>query len=54
VREELAHLAVELGGQGLVGRQQQRRALHLGDDVGDGEGLAGAGDAEQGRRMASG
>jgi hypothetical protein len=48
VREELAHLAVELRGQGLVRRQQQGRALHALDDVGDGEGLAGAGDAEQG------
>jgi len=47
VREELAHLAVELGGEGLVGRQDQGGALHLLDDVGDGEGLAGAGDAEQ-------
>ena len=29
-------------------RQHQRRTLHGGDDVGDGEGLAAAGDAEQG------
>ena len=38
---------VELGGQGLVVRQDERGALHLGDDPGHGEGLAGAGDAEQ-------
>ena len=46
--EKLLHLAVKLGRQGLVGRQHQRRTLHGGDDVGDGEGLAAAGDTEQG------
>ena len=40
VREELPHLAVELGRQGLVGGQDQGRSLHLQDDIGDGEGLA--------------
>ena len=47
VREELPELAVELRGQRLVVRQHQRRPLHALDHVGDGEGLAGAGDAEQ-------
>ncbi len=48
VREELLELAVELGRQGLVWRQHQGRPLQLLDDVGDGEGLARTGDAQQG------
>ncbi len=48
VREEVAHLAIELGRQRFVGRQDQGRALDLLDHVGDGEGLARPGDAEQG------
>ena len=40
VREELAELPVELGSQGLVVGEDQRRPLHRGDHVGDGEGLA--------------
>ena len=47
MREELLELAVELRRQRLVVRQHQRRALHVLDDVGDREGLARAGDAEQ-------
>ena len=47
LREEALELAVELGGEGLVGRQDQRRALRRLDDLGHGEGLAGAGDPEQ-------
>ena len=47
LREELAHLAVELGGEGLVGREDQRRLAGLLDDVRDGERLARAGDAEK-------
>ena len=47
LREELPELAVQLRGQRLVGRQHERRALDLLDHVGDREGLAGAGDAEQ-------
>ena len=47
LREEALHLAVELRGQRLVGRQHQRRPLLRGDDVGHGEGLARAGDAQQ-------
>jgi hypothetical protein len=48
VREELAQLAVELGGQRLVVGEDQRRPLHLGDDIRDGEGLAAARHPEQG------
>ncbi len=38
---------IELRGEGLVVRQHQRRAADLFDQLGHGEGLAGAGDAEQ-------
>ena len=47
VRQELAELVAELGGQRLVVGDDQRGLLHPLDDVGHGEGLAGAGDAEQ-------
>ena len=47
VREKAFHLAVKLGGQGLVRRQDQGRALHLLDHMGDGEGLSRAGDTQQ-------
>ena len=47
VGEQALELAVELVRQRLVVRHDQRRALHLRDDVGHGEGLAAAGDAEQ-------
>ena len=47
VRKELLELAVELGGQRLVVRQDQRRPLHGLDDVGHRERLARAGDAHQ-------
>ena len=47
LREELLELAVELGRQRLVGRQDQRRALQRLDHLGHGEGLARAGDAQQ-------
>ena len=47
VRKETLELAIELGGQRLVGRQDQGRALGALDDIGDGKGLARAGDAEQ-------
>ena len=48
-REELLELGVELGGQGLVVARGpgSGRCSSL-DDVGHGEGLAGAGDAQQG------
>ena len=47
VGEEALHFVVELGGEGLVRRQDQGGALGGLDDLGDGEGLAGAGDAEE-------
>jgi hypothetical protein len=47
VGEEVLELAIELRGQRLVRRQDQRRALGRLDDLGHGEGLARAGDAEQ-------
>src|SRR5690606_22375142 len=47
VGEEALELAVELGGEGLVGGEDQGGALGLLDDLGHGEGLARAGDAEQ-------
>ncbi len=47
VGEKLLHLAVELGGEGLVVRHDQRRTLQRLDDVSHGEGLARTGNAEQ-------
>ncbi len=47
LREELAELAVQLRRQRLVRRKDDRRAAQPRDDVGHGEGLARAGDAEQ-------
>ena len=47
VGKEIPELAIELRRQRLVGRQDQRRALRRLDHLGHGEGLAGAGDAEQ-------
>ena len=47
LREEGLELLVELGGQRLVVGQHQRGPVHLGEDRGDGEGLAAAGDAQQ-------
>ncbi len=47
VGEELLEFAVELGGQRLVVRHHQRGPLLLLDDVGHGEGLAGAGHAHE-------
>ena len=45
--KEALHLAIELGGQRLVRRQDQGRALQMLDDMGHGEGLARAGNAQQ-------
>ena len=45
--EEGFHLAVQLRRENLVGREDQRRALHRLDHLGHREGLARAGDAEQ-------
>ena len=47
VGEEALELAIELGGERLVRRQNQRRALRRLDHLGHGVGLARAGDAEQ-------
>ena len=47
VGEERLELVVELGGERLVVREDERGALDLFDDLRHGEGLAGAGDAEQ-------
>ena len=41
VREECLELPIELGCQRLVWRKHQRGPLHVGDHVGDAEGLAG-------------
>ena len=45
--EEVAELGVELGGERLVRRDDERGLVGAGDDVGHGERLAGARDAEQ-------
>ena len=47
VGEEALELAIELGGERLVRREDQRRALRRLDHLGHGVGLARAGDAEQ-------
>ena len=47
VGEELLELVEELRGERLVMGEDERGAVELGDDLGHGEGLAGAGDAEQ-------
>src|ERR1019366_10351321 len=47
VGEEMLELVVELGGEGLVVREDERGTLHGFDDLRHGEGLAGTGDAEQ-------
>ena len=47
VGKERLHLAVELRGQNLVGCEDQRRLLHLRNDVRHGESLARAGHPEQ-------
>ena len=48
VGKELLELGAELGGQGLVVGQHQGGLLDLLDDLGHGEGLARAGDAQEG------
>jgi hypothetical protein len=47
VREELLELAVELRRERLVVRHHERRALHALDHIGNAEGLARAGHAQQ-------
>ena len=46
--EKLSKLAVELRRQRLVGRKNDGRPTQACNDIGHGEGLAGAGDAQQG------
>jgi len=46
VGEEGFELVIELGSQSLVVRQDEGGVLQVFDDLGHGEGLAGAGDAE--------
>ena len=46
--EEVLELGVELGGECFVMAHDERRFADLLDDVGHGEGFAGAGDAEEG------
>ena len=45
--EELLELVIELGGEGLVVGEDEGGPVGLLDDLGHGEGFAGAGDAEQ-------
>ena len=47
VREEVAELRDQLGGERAIGSEHERRLLPLGDHVRHGEGLPRAGDAEQ-------
>jgi len=47
VREERLEFTIQLRGQRLVRRHDQRRLLHVLDDVGDGVGLARTGHAQQ-------
>ena len=47
VGEKTFELGVKLRGQRLVVRNDQRGFVHVFDDVGDGEGLAGTGHAEE-------
>ena len=47
VGEKLLKLRAQLGRQGLVVGQHQRRPLHRLDNLGHGKGLAGAGDPQQ-------
>ena len=45
--EETLELAIKLGGQRLVVTQHQRGLVDVGNDIGNGEGLSGAGDTSQ-------
>ena len=48
IGEKGAHLGAELGGEGLVGLENEGGTVHAGDDVRHGEGLTRSGHAEQG------
>ena len=52
--EKLPEFGAQLGGQGLVVGQHQGGAVHPGDDICHGEGLARAGDAQQGLLLHAG
>jgi hypothetical protein len=45
--KKIFELVIELGSQSLVVREDEGGAVQLFDDLGHGEGLAGAGDAEE-------
>ena len=45
--KKIFQFPVQLGGQGLVGSDNQCGFLNLGNNMGHGKGLAGACDAEQ-------
>ena len=47
MREEFLEFGIQLAGQRLVVGEDQGRTVHPGDDIGHGEGLAGAGGAFQ-------
>lgn len=51
VREKILELVVELGGKGLVVRQNKGRALNVLNNVCDREGLARTGDPEKGLEL---
>ena len=48
VGKKLPEFAAKLSSQGLIVSQHQGGTVHLFDDGGHGEGLAGAGDTQQG------
>ena len=48
IGEELLELGVELGAEGLVVADNEGRSLDAGDNISHGEGLAAAGNSEQG------
>ena len=47
VREELLEFRIQLAGERLIVRKDQRRLVHLRDHIGDRKGLAGTGGAKQ-------
>ena len=47
LRKQPPKLLVELGRQGFVVRDHQHRLVHRGENLSDGEGLAGSGHPEQ-------
>jgi hypothetical protein len=47
MREKAFEFGVELPGEGFIVAQDEGGALIAGDDIGDGEGFSGAGDAEE-------